>query len=263
MKKWMLTLAFMASYSLSSSARVLLVSDLDDTLKISHVQATLDAAENTIDVGNNFLGMNELYRDLKPKDGMIYAYVSNAPASLMQTIHEFFLNYNEYPEGKAYLRDSLFTTNHKVTVIPKLIRYYQPSMVILIGDNGEQDAYIYSQVQLMFPKIPVYAFIHQVYSVRNPSETGTVLRVNQKGFATSVDLAYELRQLGVLSETAYQQFKQKIIPKILREPENLMSGEVAFPMWMDCRDYHSPVQNPVEPLMIQYEAKLRKRCQGN
>jgi phosphatidate phosphatase APP1 len=236
------------------------VSDVDDTLKISHALSTLSAAETTVEVGNSFLGMSELLNSLKAKDGIVFAYVSNAPATLMQGLHEMFVSYNGYPKGTVYLRDSFFTTDFKIDTIPKLIRYYNPTKTILLGDNGERDAYILSQVQVMFPKLPIYAYIHQVYSVKNELETGTLLRVNQKGFVTSVDLAYELHQIGVLQDADYQLFLKTLIPEILKSSLSASGGEIAFPAWMDCRDFVSPLKSSPDALVQSYENLLQKRC---
>jgi phosphatidate phosphatase APP1 len=247
--------------SLQVKAQILLVSDIDDTIKISHVLETRDTVENTVFIHNHFLGMAELYQALQDSHDTRFAYVSSAPSWAMKLSHQSFLILNSFPSGELLLRESIFEQNYKIKTISQLIEKVQPSHLILVGDNGEKDTLIYAEIQKTYPQLPIVTFIHQLYSVKSNVEKGRPLELGQKGFATAVDLAMQMKSMGLLTDEKYQNFVSKAVPLILKEKEDQNSGVLAFPYWMDCRDFLS--QNQIaasDPLLISYQSKLQSRC---
>ena len=55
-----------------AQAQTVLVSDIDDTLKISHVLDWADAAGNLVQMGNHFLGMSQVYNLLQEEKMKTY-----------------------------------------------------------------------------------------------------------------------------------------------------------------------------------------------
>ena len=255
--------------SVVAKAKILLVSDIDDTLKISHVRNSWDSINNSMAVENHFLGMSELLKAASLKQDLQVVYVSNAPAALMQWSHEKFLSYNYFPQGEVFLRDFSGDETHKLRTISRLIEESQPELVILIGDNGERDPMDYKSLEEKYPHIRFYTWIHQIYSVLASSEKGEPLQKNQRGFATSIDLALDMKSKGLIAENQWLWHLQNFVPKVLKEPLHSSRDELAFPGWMDCRDYFKQhtqdelaLPQPVQKLelQMQYEWKMKARC---
>lgn len=259
MKKFFSAFLIGLLISFTSSAQTLVVSDVDDTVKVSNVLNLADSLQNSVLIQNHFLGMSRLYNSLDPQRTQ-FAYVSNAIESLMQVFHESFLIFNFFPEGSVHLRPSVRDSDFKVRTITRLIERHQPENLILIGDNGERDPLIYWKIAVLHPEIKVHTFIHQVYSVRSTRRKGSVLYPLQIGYATSVDLATHLRGFQFLSENEYFRFVEGVVPAILREKTDLMSGEAAFPAWMDCRDVVFPAFEEGNETLKLYLHKARARC---
>lgn len=248
--------------SISSFAQIMVISDIDDTLKVSNVLDWQDTAQNAALIHNHYTGMSELFNYLQQTapSPVQFFYLSNAPRKVMGVLHDSFLNFNLFPQGPTYLRASIFDSNHKIRTINALIEQHRPALLILVGDNGEKDAHIYAAVKTAHPQLPMHTYIHLVYSAKSSTQKGSSVYPFQVGYATSVELAGDFRSKGLISEDAYIRFQQAIIPKILNERSDLMSGEVAFPAWMDCRDVNFPVVDSRNELLVQYDAKARKRC---
>jgi phosphatidate phosphatase APP1 len=251
--------ALILSLGSVSFAQTLLITDIDDTLKMSHVLDTLSVVDSSIALRDRFLGMSELYQAVATSDSVKIAYVSNAPASLMTTLHRQFLALNNFPKGGLYLKETMFQTGFKLKIIRQLLKDLKPSQVVMVGDNGESDPEIYAQIQDEFPHISFSTFIHQVYSVQNPTETGNSLKPGQKGFVTSVDLTLHFHQMGLLPEAKAHSMVEQSIPRILEEREDEITGELAFPAWMDCRDFQISVNDPSE-LFQKFMKKTARRC---
>ena len=100
------------------------------------------------------------------------------------------------------------------------------------------------------------------------------------GFVTSIDLAGLLNQQGLISQEDLESLVQETVPEILKQSWDEASGEIAFPKWLDCRDFFqvekpllpvwvarlSSVRWPWDPapspknLMSEYHQKLTLRC---
>ena len=138
---------------LIESEGVSVVSDIDDTVKISEV------LDRKALLANTFLreyravpGMAELYRELAAR-GACFHYVSASPWQLYEPLAEF-LKAGGFPDGTLNLRyfrvkDSsvieLLSSpeNYKHETIETLFKAFPKRKFILIGDSGERDPEIY------------------------------------------------------------------------------------------------------------------------
>lgn len=220
------------------SGETLFVSDIDDTIKISHVLNVEDALKYSVRFDNDFLGMADIYNAFSRSDLTAqFVYLSNAPRSIMGKSHELFLKRNNFPSGLLKMRESLNDTAFKLNTIRQLIQETQPSRMILIGDNGEHDSAIYAQIQSEFRQIPTFVYIHQVYSIHSRKEKGTSIASNQTPFVTSIDLAQLFNEQNLIDNVSYLFFMRTIGALIIRQNYMEDDGTSAFPNWMDCRDY--------------------------
>ena len=144
-----------------ASARYAVVSDIDDTIVATNVTSKMKMAL-TVLLSNAhtrmpFAGLPAFYRALR--DGIggneenPFFYVSNGPWNLYPLVLDF-LSLNEIPVGPLFLRDFgdelLFPSTpegtHKLARIDRLLETYPDLPFILIGDSGERDPEIYSEI---------------------------------------------------------------------------------------------------------------------
>lgn len=107
-------------------------------------------------------GAPELYQKLhlgvENKEKNPIFYLSNSPWNLYQYL-QTFLDHNQFPRGPILLRsfNSMFQRvassekPHKQKEIINLLETYPKLKFILIGDSGEHDATIYTDIAAQFP----------------------------------------------------------------------------------------------------------------
>lgn len=252
----------------AASPEILVVSDIDDTLKISHVLSSWDSFMNAGRYKNHFRGMSEILVKLEKDQGTHakFAYVSNAPKSLMEGSHRKFIALNGFPLGALYVRDKLDENQHKLVTIQKLIDENKPEYVVLIGDNGENDPKFYEAIVKKNPKIQFLTLIHRVYtSKKGAKDQGSPIFPGQLSYVTSVEVAEEFFYTKLISENSFNSFVKAIVPEILIEKMTESTGTLAFPKWMNCAD-HLALFDPwlvpadVTALLEKYYAVRAKRC---
>ncbi|ORZ36072.1 hypothetical protein BCR44DRAFT_33929 [Catenaria anguillulae PL171] len=133
------------------------ISDVDDTIRITEVLNKGKAVENTlINPFRPTLNFVEFYqrlsRSLTTQNGgaPVFHYVSGSPHMLHRPLQEFIKRVG-YPTGQFFLNvfgivDFDFwkgTQAHKLRVIPDLVKRFNKRSWVLIGDSGEQDPETY------------------------------------------------------------------------------------------------------------------------
>ncbi|MDR1229685.1 MAG: DUF2183 domain-containing protein [Azoarcus sp.] len=142
---------------------VSVVSDIDDTIKISHVRERAVLMENT------FLkpfaavpGMAAWYRELaRTSPGAAFHYLSASPMQLYPAL-QAFLDGEGFPAGSMHLRESTSwrtliagketSIAHKTGALERLFASYPKRRFILIGDSGENDPEIYAGMARRYPE---------------------------------------------------------------------------------------------------------------
>jgi phosphatidate phosphatase APP1 len=161
-----------------SSARLCIISDIDDTVIQSRVSNFLQAAR-TVMLGNArtrlpFPGVSAFYEALRngasggEKNPVFY--VSSSPWNIYDVITEF-MDIQKMPKGPLLLRDwdigfsALSSTRHfehKGVAISNIMRLYPGLKFILIGDSSQQDPEIYRQTVKDFPHRVAAIYIRDV-----------------------------------------------------------------------------------------------------
>ena len=164
------------------------ISDIDDTIKVSNVQKKRELLRNTF--GRPFAcvpGMAALYRSWERTLGASFHYVSASPWHLFPFLSEF-LHAQDFPEGTWHLRDfrllgrdivQTFQSSRRVKIrhIAALLHCYPHRRFILVGDSGERDAEIYGRIARDLPDQ-----VHAIFIRNVTGESPTDLRW-QKAFA--------------------------------------------------------------------------------
>ncbi|MGH1347871.1 MAG: phosphatidate phosphatase App1 family protein [Nannocystales bacterium] len=133
---------------------VSVLSDIDDTIKITEVHDKKRLVENTFaKPARACPGVAALYRRWASQ-GAAFHYVSNSPLPLLGAIESLIAD-ADYPAGSLQLkpfrwRDGSFLDllaapeNHKQEAITDLIERFEHRRFILVGDTGERDPEIYA-----------------------------------------------------------------------------------------------------------------------
>ena len=159
-----------------------IISDIDDTIMETRATSLIKMARLTFlqNVHNRiaFDGVGDWYNALKAgpagKSVNPVFYVSSSPWNLYDLLTDF-MELNGIPAGPLFLRDygiderKFFTDshgNHKRQRIEQILTDYPELNFILIGDSGQQDAYIYYEVAKEFAGRILTIFIRDAKAPR-------------------------------------------------------------------------------------------------
>lgn len=169
----------------SVSARTVVISDIDDTIKMTGV------LNNRIHVGFNglfskraFAGMSELYHEYHAKGFGIY-YVSGSPQMIDCRIDDFLVE-KDFPQGdQRFLKDKISSDTYKFKMesIRNVIAKENPTSLILIGDDTEHDPDVYNDISKEYPGLVEMIYIRAVQDAKLP------INKKMKNFFSSVEIA--------------------------------------------------------------------------
>ncbi|WP_240761557.1 App1 family protein [Nitrosococcus wardiae] len=162
-----------------STARYVMISDIDDTVMYTGVANKIKMLWRLFVQGPHsrvaFPGVAAFYRALH--NGVAgteqnpVLYVSRGPWSLYEVLDEFF-HLHGIPIGPIlFLRDWGFTPRHpfprrreghKLALIRDMLALYQEQPFILIGDSGQRDPEIYSQIVQEHPGRVLAIYIRHI-----------------------------------------------------------------------------------------------------
>lgn len=201
-----LTLVLTSENAIAALDKTLVIFDIDDTIKISHVLDTVDAIgiapQTSTDVA--FPQMSDLANAIKRDHKNVeFHYVSNAPLP-MEAAHALFLYRNDFPADGLHMNTYMTPGNsHKISTITQIIEETHPTKLLMIGDNGERDVEVYDYISQRYSgKIVSSTYIHMLY---NENAGGKQLRLFQRGFVNAKQLALDLANEGWLTEASARQ----------------------------------------------------------
>ena len=137
------------------------ISDIDDTIKISEVLDKQKLLKNVfVKPYEAPAGMPALYKRLEER-GAFFHYISASPWQLYPSLQPFMQAH--YPKGSMMLRhfrlkDTSFfqflssSADYKIEKISEVITRYPKHRFLLIGDSGEHDPEVYAEVYKRFPE---------------------------------------------------------------------------------------------------------------
>ncbi|KAG0016239.1 hypothetical protein BGZ82_001163 [Podila clonocystis] len=155
-----------------------IISDIDDTIKETNV-----VAGARIILRNTFLkdmsdvpGMASIYNRWWKRGAAIH-YVSNSPWQLIPSLLDFF-HTHKFPPGSAHLRlhEGVLKTyymtpgEHKRRCIKEIMADFPDRKFILVGDSGEIDMEIYTEIALAHPSQVFKIFIRDISTARLKEE---------------------------------------------------------------------------------------------
>jgi hypothetical protein len=137
------------------------VSDIDDTIKVSDVRNRRELMRNTfVREFRAVDGMAALYDKWEAAGARLH-YVSSSPWQLYEPLAEF-LKASGFPDGTFHLKSfrakdstalDLFADpmTHKYSAIERLIKDFPERAFVLVGDSAERDPEIYGRLARQFP----------------------------------------------------------------------------------------------------------------
>ncbi|CAF3702772.1 unnamed protein product [Rotaria sp. Silwood1] len=152
-----------------------IISDIDDTIKISEVFDKIRLLANTfIFPFKPVSGMSDLYKKWQIHNkNCTFHYLSSMPDQLY-TLTQEFINSNNFPNGSFHMRHfrlaiiSLFDFLHSQSTFDHKIKYLRFFLLntirnfVLIGDSGEKDPEIYGTITREYPERIRAIFIRAV-----------------------------------------------------------------------------------------------------
>jgi hypothetical protein len=164
--------SFEAMARLVGPAGLSVISDIDDTIKVSEVAKRDELLANTfLRPFRAVPGMAAAYR--KWDDGTVaFHYLSASPWQLYPALSSFMAEAG-FPRGSFHLKSfrmkdetflNLFACSeqHKIPAIEAILRRYPGRRFLLVGDSGERDPEIYGEIARRFPGQVRHIFIRDV-----------------------------------------------------------------------------------------------------
>jgi len=228
---------------------LLLISDLDDTIKISHTQSKLITIYRGLFRSSAFAGMAQLYAELLLfNPASTFCVVSSSPSQIKRKV-EYFLSKNKFPECSIVLRDWMRQTSivkYKLGSILALVEKAESAggRVILIGDDTEHDPEVFAHVAKRHPDCIAARYLRVV--------RGRELPEGSTGFFTAFDVACAELAAGRLGSE-----------EVLRVGEALLKSEKKIIPWFSLQPplnylpYSITPETPVEELWHKIREKLQ------
>ncbi|RZA03490.1 MAG: DUF2183 domain-containing protein, partial [Proteobacteria bacterium] len=166
-----------------NTSPILLVSDLDDTIKISHTQSKFITVYRGLFRSSAFAGMAVLYKELlSSHPESEFLVVSSSPPAIRRKI-EAFLRLHSFPKGRVVLRDwmrSPSVQNYKLQALSTLAAD-TPLPIIFVGDDTQYDPEVFAAVAEKFPEKVLARYVRVV--------RGRPLPEGSREFFTAFDIA--------------------------------------------------------------------------
>lgn len=141
----------------------LVISDVDDTIKLSEVRDRAALRLNTFcRPFRPVPGMAEIYRQWETRDGAQFHYLSGSPWQLYRPLEEFVRDAG-FPAGAWHLKPLRLKDpstlraflgpqhEYKTAGIRALMERWPHRPIILVGDTGEQDPEIFGDLARRWP----------------------------------------------------------------------------------------------------------------
>ena len=179
-------------FSLETRALVV-VSDFDDTIKITNAGNLVAATYNGFFKTKVYTGMPELLSEMRTYSDELHI-VSAAPSIVAPRIRSLLQKQRIAYESLSYrlLRSWEDKIQFKIEAIERVLE--RGEEVILLGDDVEKDPEIFQEIQQRFPGKVLAAYIHQVKGRKLPSGVTP--------YYTSFDLALHEFLAGRMNEAS-------------------------------------------------------------
>lgn len=191
---------------------VSLISDIDDTVKKSNISSgAREIFRNTFIRELRDLtveGVQEWYTDMH-KQGVMFHYCSNSPWQLFPVLASFF-KLGGLPPGSLHLKQysgmlqGIFepVAERKKGTLTRLLHDFPDRKFLLVGDSGEADLEVYTDLAIANPGRILAVFIRDVTTTERPGYFDSAYDLTRKRFGSlavedgrpTVDANHKFRQ---------------------------------------------------------------------
>ena len=161
MKKLVIIFAlYFLSFSVQAEIRI--VSDLDDTIKITNVGNWSQTVRNALFSKKAFAGMPELIYQMQSYT-VSFSIITASPKLLNSKI-ESFLSYHDLETQYLFTRDIINESDkldYKVKAIEKILSENEGEL-ILMGDDTQKDVDVFQVIKNRYPERILAVYIHSI-----------------------------------------------------------------------------------------------------
>ncbi len=212
------------------NARFGIISDIDDTILQTNTTSIIKMAYQTFTKNARtrvpFHGVSAFYRALQKgptgiENNPVF-YVSSSPWNLYDLLIDFMAMHS-IPTGPIFLKDYGFTRHkivaeghivHKTKKIRKIMDAFPDLKFILIGDSGQEDPEIYSEVAKLYPGRIQAIYIRDVTLDERDREVETVLH------GSRIEMVYAENSYSAAQHAQLNGFlNSEMLPEILHSVE--------------------------------------------
>lgn len=182
---------FLLLLQANAFAKVVIVSDLDDTIKITNVGSAYQATVNGVFKKNVFSGMPEFLKEARSYSEDLHVLTAS-PSLIYKNVHRT-LNQNNIKFKSLFLRNIIKdrnSYNYKIGRLKYLIDKSDDEF-ILIGDDANHDPEIYDEIKNLYPNKVIAVYIHVI--------RGRELPITSQAYYTAADLALRELEVGRMS----------------------------------------------------------------
>lgn len=233
----------------------IIVSDLDDTVKVTHVCSRNNMTFNAMASKLAFSGMPVLYHSLlgESHHTVRLMFLSGSPSFLRDKVIEF-LEHSHFPSYTLTLRGlrefiKAPVSDYKKKKMKELYGGLKDKSFILIGDDTENDPEVYADFSTRMKKR------NKILAIYIRRITGRDLPKGSIGFVTAYDIALREFKAGRLSEIKTAEVGNIVL--------NEKIDEAFLPDFQQCPKVYEPVPGLPENLSRlkkQIEDRMTTQC---
>lgn len=181
------------------STQYAFISDIDDTVLVSHSTSIIKKlsilfsknprSRSAFSDVVNFYSSLSLAHTNKDIPNPFF-YVSGSEWNLYDYLDDFF-DYNGFPEGifllshikhwYQLLKTGEIKRQRKLLRITRILEVFPKQKFVLLGDNSQNDLYIYTAVAQKFPKNIHAVFIRNIRQNKDGETSGLIMQLQEKG----------------------------------------------------------------------------------
>ena len=260
---------FSGQHLFGQKAELLIISDIDDTIRPVNVLNLPDSLPNLLK-NQAFLGMNDLYKTLLCQQSQNESEFKNCLSSPGSTSNEIIFSYvTGFPSphlARKYLKELNFpltgalyskpiwkdTYQFKLQAHLETIKIFPAKKILLIGDNGQKDIQVFAEVkkQVEASENPplVFSYVHQIY---DQEDGGKQLVHEQSPYLTFFDLSSQLVRKNLLTQKAFLDLVTKY--RHFNFDHNDPLFPLLKPLWVHCSDFYFWYRSEFQSLGLKYE----------
>lgn len=252
-----------ASLAHAQEPQNFIVTDLDDTVKLTDVLHAPDAVIRATFSRKTFAGMSTLYREISARNANSTLYfVTGSPKFLREPIVSLVVE-NKFPKPwMLSLRDlSTPTPEFKIKTISEIlegsgIREGLPSdaKLILVGDDGEQDPETYAALRAKFPNRIAAIYIHRIQARAIP--------VGEFAYDTAMDIALHEMENARLSPEQAVKVGKAVLEEGKKDSEKMVISYNFCPTSFEAVSQHDSQPQSAEAyaLSAQIRDQIKNIC---